>query len=71
MEPAGQVLTGNHYQPEIGAIFPSIISAFAKELQYTAALGLQGAPRNNITLPSQQTVWIKKLLRRQMLLRMG
>lgn len=49
---AGQLLTGTDYRPGIGALFPSSMSAFAKEPQYAAALGLQGATRNNITLPA-------------------
>ncbi|WFE72159.1 RHS repeat-associated core domain-containing protein [Halomonas sp. M1] len=51
--PAGEVLTGSNYRPGIiGALFPSHMSAFAKDPQYAEALGHQGATRNNITLPA-------------------
>ena len=52
-EPAGQHMTGGDYRPGIiGRIFPSSMSAFAKDPQYAEALGHQGATRNNITLPA-------------------
>ncbi|WP_445010582.1 RHS repeat-associated core domain-containing protein [Vreelandella stevensii] len=50
--PSGEVLTGGAYRPGLGGLFPSSMSAFAKEPQYAAALGVQGAVRNNITLPA-------------------
>ncbi|MCL7931754.1 hypothetical protein M8006_17530 [Halomonas sp. ATCHA] len=51
--PAGEVFTGSSYRPGIiGAIFPSSMSAFAKDPQYAEALRHQGATRNNITLPA-------------------
>ncbi|WP_234668058.1 RHS repeat-associated core domain-containing protein [Halomonas sp. TD01] len=51
-EPMGQVMTGGDYRPGIGALFPSSMSAFAKDPQMRDALVFQGASRNDITLPA-------------------
>ena len=51
-EPAGQHMTGGDYRPGIiGRIFPSSMSAFAKDPQYAEALRYQGGTRN-ATIPA-------------------
>ncbi|MBH8581982.1 RHS repeat-associated core domain-containing protein [Bisbaumannia pacifica] len=50
--PTGEVLTGNSYRPGVGILFPSSMSAFSRDPQYSEALAFQGASRNDITLPA-------------------